>query len=501
MKRLFILIGIVCAFLATNNAQTPITFNGNSLSSYINQNVTFNQTLYVCGTENHYLHLSYERLRQPEETAIYGSNAYIQDSIKCSKAIITAYVSNISIDTVRLGSTITNLTAKVTGDHSITINSNFQLRNNARPTTIPNMGDARLVICATNLEYYCPSWQGTNGASSDEEFAIQHTKTMAALSNINADIYALMEVQEGKAALLNIVDELNARTAPGRYTYLSDGNAQTSTYVKIGFIYRTDKVTPVLALGRPYTSSSPYYRREYVQAFTENCSGGRFVVSLNHFKAKDGTGSASTNEARMENVEHLMDFLTQKINSNFYQDPDFLIIGDLNCSTMEEPIRYIANHGYENQLTRFSPTGYSYVYDDKVEYLDHVFASSNMATQITNAAPYHLNADEYYRHYYPYGDRTMYRYSDHDPIIIGVKLSEQAGIQDDAINSYNYIVYSQNGKIFVQTEKMENVGVYDMTGRTIFNGVTQDCAIPATSGIYIVKIGNYIKKIYVDNFR
>lgn len=500
MKKIFVLLTLTLCLSISGFTQTNIVFNGNSLASYLNQSVTFNQTLHVCGTSSHYLFLSYERLRDPEETTIYGTSAYYQDSTRCANGIISAYVPNIQTDTIRCGSTITNLTAKVNGDRSIIVNSAFRLDNNRRPYTIPNMGDARLIICATNLEYYCPEWQGTHGASSDAEFQTQNAKILNALTNINADIFALIEVQEGKNALIQLVDGLNARTAPNRYAYINDGNAQTSTYVKIGFVYRTDKVTPVLPLGRPYTSNSAYYRREYVQAFTENSTGQRFVLSLNHFKAKDGTGSASTNAARMDNVEHLIDFLTQKINANYYQDPDFLILGDLNSSTMEEPIRYIRDHGFENQLMRFSPTEYSYVYDQKVEYLDHVFATSSMATQITNAAPYHLNADESTHYYYPSGDVSMYRYSDHDPIIVGVKLTQNVGIPDQAEQINQHQVYGQDGRIIIHNEQISEVAIYDITGKVICHGHFQDHSIPVATGIYIVKTGNLVQKVWVGNF-
>lgn len=500
MKRIYILLPLMLCLFFSGFAQPNIVFNGNSLSSYYNQNVTFNQTLHVCGVSNHYLFLSYERLRDPEETTIYGTNAYYQDSIRCVNGIIEAYAPYVQTDTIRCGSTITNLTAKVNGDRSVIINSSFRLDNNRRPYTIPNMGDARLILCATNLEYYCPEWQGTHGASSDAEFQTQNAKILNALTNINADIFALIEVQEGKNALIQLVDGLNARTAPNRYAYINDGNAQTSTYVKIGFVYRTDKVTPVLPLGRPYSSNSAFYRREYVQAFTENSTGQRFVVSLNHFKAKDGTGSASTNAARMDNVEHLIDFLTQKINANYYQDPDFLILGDLNSSTMEEPIRYISDHGFENQLMRFSPTEYSYVYDHKVEYLDHVFATPSMASQITNAAPYHLNADESTHYYYPSGDVSMYRYSDHDPIIVGVKLTQNVGIPEQTDNVYHPQIYSQDGQIIIHNEQATTVSIHDVAGRVISQVRAQDCAVPVAAGIYIVKTGDFVQKIWVGKY-
>lgn len=426
MKKTFLLTAFICTISFTF-AQS-IIFNGNSLESYQNQQVTFSQTLHVCGHYNHNLYLSYERLRAPEEQATYGSQLLDSLRAKNRDAILTAYCPNILTDTVRLGSTLTNVTATVTGARSIRINGNPVIAGNTRPTTPPSVGNARLLVCAANLQYYCPLWEGTNGAGSDDEFAIQHLKTTKALANIGADIFAFEELQQGIEALESLADGLNGLTAPGRYAYLADNDMESSTYTKVGILYRTDKVRPVRHLGFPYgpgAYATAYHLRLYVQQFEEIATGERFTLSINHFHSKSGSDSTTNynNGERVDNAEHLSDFLTNELENNYYDDPDVLIVGDLNCMTMEEPVRYLEFEGYANQLTRFSPDDYSYTYNDEVEYLDHALASPSLAEQITGARPYHLNSDESYKHHYEYGDTTMYRYSDHDPILIGLNLS------------------------------------------------------------------------------
>lgn len=430
MKRLFLFawtfISAIMAF------STPIIFNGEPLTSHIGQTVQFNQTLYVCGHYNHTLYLSYERVRSADELAVWGTSAYDSARVRSNNALLTAYCPNINADTIRLGATLTNLEATVTGERSIRVNGNVIVNNNIRPTSIPNVGDAELIVCAANLEYYCPVWANTYGASSDEEFAIQHIKTIKALTNISADIYALTELQQGVVSLDSLINGLNASTAPGRYNYVIDNDLATTTYTKVGFIYRTDKVRPLLTLGHPYGPGSSswqmqsgYHKREYVQCFEELSSGERFVLSMNHFKSKSGGDSTNNfyNATRVENAEHLIDFLNQELQNRYYEDDDVLVVGDLNCSTMEEPILRFEADGYLNMLTQYAPSEYSYTYNNQVQYLDHVLASPSMAAQITGAQPYHINADESYKFYYTYGDTSMYRYSDHDPIIIGITLS------------------------------------------------------------------------------
>lgn len=459
MKRKYTLLWFIFLLVATGWGQvTHLVFNGQPLQPYAGQTVVFDQTLHVVGryyTDSYsYLYLSYERLRQPEECAVQGTAAY--DSIASSheNAVITARCYNLDVSTVRLGATLQQLQAEVlsSGPRNICIDGPQSFGNNERPTQRPDVGNARLIICESNLEYYCPDWEGTYGAGSDEEFERQHLKTVKALANIGADLYALEELQQGREALAMLVEGLNARTAPGRYAAVEDFDSVTSTYIKTGFIYRTDKLRPVLHLGHPYhPSNSEFvmmagdYRRLLVQCFEEIETGERFVLCVNHFKSKSGGDSTNNfyNETRIEEALSLLNFLSAELHNNYYEDADVLILGDLNCGTMEEPVRLIEEYGYENVVSRYAPDGYSYTFNDEVEYLDHALASATLAEQITGVAPYHLNADEPYQLHYNYGDdTTMYRYSDHDPIIIGLTLDSEPVADCDTLHYFESFAHS-----------------------------------------------------------
>lgn len=459
MMKKYCLFWFTFLLVATGWGQaTHIVFNGQSLQPYAGQTVVFDQTLHVVGryyTDSYsYLYLSYERLRQPEECAVQGTAAY--DSIAASheNAVITARCYDLDVSTVRLGATLQQLQAEVlsSGPRNIRINGMQNFGNNERPTQRPDVGDARLIICESNLEYYCPEWDGTYGAASDEEFSRQHLKTVKALANIGADLYALEELQQGRESLNTLVAGLNARTAPGRYAAVEDFDSVTSTYIKVGLVYRTDKLRPVLHLGHPYhPSASSYlmqagdYKRELVQCFEELATGERFVVCVNHFKSKSGGDSTNNyyNANRVLEAQYLLDFLETESNNNYYGDADVLILGDLNCGTMEEPVRLIEEGGYENIVSFYSPDGYSYTFNDEVEYLDHALASPSMAGQITGVKPYHINADEPYQLHYNYSeDTSMYRYSDHDPLIIGLALEPQPEVNADTLHYFESFAQS-----------------------------------------------------------
>ena len=65
-----------------------------------------------------------------------------------------------------------------------------------------------------------------------------------------------------------------------------------------------------------------------------------------------------------------------------YNDPDVLVVGDLNAYTCEDPIRTLENGGLVNLLTTYAPNQYSYAYFSNgsyaVGYLDHSLATSTL---------------------------------------------------------------------------------------------------------------------------
>ena len=118
-------------------------------------------------------------------------------------------------------------------------------------------------------------------------------------------------------------------------------------------------------------------------------------------------------------------------------DPDVLIVGDLNAYGKEDPILELASQGFVDQIARFDPvSGYTYVFDGEAGYLDHALASASLSAQITGATAWRINADEpsiidYNTEFRQpacatcgpdYYSATVYRSSDHDPVVVGLSL-------------------------------------------------------------------------------
>ncbi|MFN3374386.1 MAG: OmpL47-type beta-barrel domain-containing protein, partial [Chloroflexus sp.] len=217
--------------------------------------------------------------------------------------------------------------------------------------------------------------------------------------------------------------------------------------IMVGIIYQPALVTPVgqtAALNTPAFitggDSAPRNRAALAQAFAENASGARFVVTVNHFKSKGsacdtpdaGDGQGNCNIVRTNAANELAAWLAT--DPTEVNDPDVLIIGDLNSYAKEDPIRALEAQGYENVIERFGgPHAYSYVFNGQWGYLDYALANASLSPQVSGVAEWHINADEPLVLDYNTNFKSasqintlyapdFYRTSDHDPVVVGLNL-------------------------------------------------------------------------------
>jgi predicted extracellular nuclease len=71
---------------------------------------------------------------------------------------------------------------------------------------------------------------------------------------------------------------------------------------------------------------------------------------------------------------------------------------------------------------------YSYIYRGQSGSLDHAFATSSFAADVSGIGTWHINADEprFLDYNQEYNPKTLYeadpfRSSDHDPVLIGIR--------------------------------------------------------------------------------
>ena len=428
MRKVWIIIVLllVSRLYAIEKVQFPESF-ADGWDQYVGKMVQITTPLYVCGNYYDSLILSPERLYVPEEKA-YGladgdSTLYweIKNANRQNTLRLSCKITNYK---VRTGALVKNLQARVVAPGKLVTGTTPKFMNN-KPEPKPKMEKGGLLVCAANIQNYFYDLGGyAQRKTTQKQQALQTLKICKAFKQIDADIYALCEIQKGDSAAKMLVEAMNKMARKNMYAYVSHGWAN-SDMISCGYIYRTDKVKPYGEIQYAYQDTTSHYRyRLMACGFEEVSSGEKFVLNINHLRSKRGTGSES-NEKRMANVDSLLVMLDKIEQEQVFGDSDVLLVGDYNSYTQEEPIQTLVRAGYADMVMRDDSTGYSYVYHSEAGYLDRVFASESMARQVKQVAVYHLNADYFYSRGFKRGlDDTMYRYADHDPVLISVKLGK-----------------------------------------------------------------------------
>ncbi|HZA41432.1 MAG TPA: ExeM/NucH family extracellular endonuclease [Actinomycetota bacterium] len=299
--------------------------------------------------------------------------------------------------------------------------------------------------------------QECRGADDAEEFERQRAKILAALSEIDADVFGLIEMENttGVEPLADIVAGLNDIFGAGTYDYVDTGTIGTDA-IKVGIIYKPGSVSPLGDYEILDSSVDPRFlddksRPVLAQTFADG-AGGVFTVAVNHLKSKGsscddvgdpdtGDGQGNCNQTRTQAAEALVDWLATDPTAS--GDDDFLIIGDLNSYDKEDPIDAILEGAddvlgnrddYTDLILRFEgELAYSFVFDGLVGYLDHALSTGTLMRQVTGATEWHINADEpdlldYDTTFKSDAQDELYepnefRSSDHDPVVVGLDLN------------------------------------------------------------------------------
>ncbi len=311
----------------------------------------------------------------------------------------------------------------------------------------PDPSDDATDSCGPNGSLDC------RGADTAEEFERQKAKILAAMAIIDADIYGLMEIENehegGADAVADLVEGLNDIKGEGTYSYINTGAIGTDA-IKQAILYKPASVTPVgdekildhsVDSGFIDTKNRPVL----AQIFSDNLTGEKFVVAVNHLKSKGspcdgdpdtGDGQGECNITRTTAAQALVDWLAD--TTKFPDVDKVLIIGDLNSYDKEDPIDAIKLGADDKSGTdddyldmiyeKRDEYAYGYVYDGQMGYLDHALANQAMAESIVDVNFWHINADEPRLIDYDmtfkepaqdllYAD-DAYRSSDHDPVIV-----------------------------------------------------------------------------------
>lgn len=445
------------------------------MSIAITQTLTVNET-YQLGRYGQIL-LANGRLQQPTNVVEPGAAANALQAQNNFNKLMMDDASNVqnpdpvifpapglsATNTLRSGDTVSNLRGVLTYDFGMyrilpTAIPAF-VHSNPRPATPAIDLAANLKIASFNvLNFFNGDGLGggfptARGANTSTEFTRQKTKIVNALAGLNADVIGLIEIENDGygtySAISELTSALNAAMGITSWQFINPGVNQIGTdAIAVGFIYRSDRATAIGETAILDSSAEPLFidtknRPALAQSFRVNSNRAVVTVAVNHLKSKGsdcndvgdvdiGDGQGNCNITRTHAAQALVSWLNT--NPTGVIDKDYLIIGDLNAYAKENPITTITNAGYTDLIRQFAGNGaYSYVFDGQAGYLDHGLATNSLTPQVLNAADWHINADEPISLDYNtefksapqitnFYNTDAYRSSDHDPLVISLKL-------------------------------------------------------------------------------
>ncbi|MEM9773871.1 MAG: ExeM/NucH family extracellular endonuclease, partial [Chloroflexota bacterium] len=331
---------------------------------------------------------------------------------------------------------------------------------------------------------------GVNPATA--EFDRQAAKLVNAIVTLDADIVGLVELEnDDDIAIADLVSRVNAVAGAGTYAFVPTGDVGTDA-ITTGIIYKPAKVTlsgsaAILTFAEAsnattiatasalndYIPSSdqvsnfPRNRPAVAASFIDSTTNVTLTVAVNHFKSKGDSNLQDTFE-EANNAGSGLGIAPQNLIDALVADPNFdqgdgasfwnqvrtdaaaelatwlatdptgqggdkvMILGDLNAYAMETPVTTLEAAGFTDLAEQFEPVGsFSYIFDGQTGTLDYAMANAALLSNVTDAAPWNINADEpdaidynldFNRDAAIFDGTVPFRSSDHDPVLVGLDL-------------------------------------------------------------------------------
>ena len=427
---------------------------------------------------------------QPTEIAVPLSDAAIAaaearplDVLLIDDGVAASYPSYIPFpdesgynasNPMRIGYSVPALAGVMHGwkNNYTVIPSNIVIDPTAPRTAEPVIAqEANLVIVGMNvLNYFNGDGLGegfptSRGAPSYEALVMQTDKIVSALTVMNADVIALMEIEndgfDENSAIQSLVTALNIMQSEGNeYTFINPGVSTIGTdEISVGLLYRNQKLQAIGSTAILDSSNSPLNengdvlfvdtknRPSLIQSFS--FEGDTFTLSVNHLKSKGSAcdeadegldGQGNCNQSRTNAAQALTEFLAT--NPTGIATDKVMILGDLNAYSQEDPMQLFYQNGFENlkytdKATEEKP--FSYSYSGFLGSLDHALSSSALTDNVLSVDAWHINSVEdstmdyltedngqTYSSIDNYAAPDAYRSSDHDPIIVALNMGNSA---------------------------------------------------------------------------
>jgi len=290
---------------------------------------------------------------------------------------------------------------------------------NKRPSTVPDVGGTIKVATFNLSNYFNGDGVGggfptSRGADTPDEFAQQSAKIVYTLALLDADIVGLIEIENDdgpRSAIADLVSQLNQLVGVGSYDYIYTGTLGEDE-TRVALIYQPASIVPIgnhqiLDSSVDELFNDDYNQPALAQSFqssnTDNGSADNIVtIVVSHLKSKDSDCDDVNDIDRAD--------------------------GQGNCSVTRTNTA-ISQAGYMDLLQEFlGVSAYTNVSAGQTGYLNHALADESLLPKITGVADWHINADEPRAMDYNDSNQAglykpdMFRFSEHDPIIVGIDM-------------------------------------------------------------------------------
>jgi len=279
------------------------------------------------------------------------------------------------------------------------------------------------------------------GATTESAYRHQQARLVSALTAPDPDILAVSELENDGYGEHSAAATL-ARALGSQWRYIRTPGKDGNDAIRTALYYRQDRVVPVGKAER--LTSGPFHntgRPPLAQAFRLRNGKESARVVVPHLKSKscrgatgpdrdqrDGQGCYAQHRTRTAGaIADWLDHLPAQAAI-----AGTLITGDFNSYTRETPLQLLRKRGYTSMVPHYHPctpeqcSHYTYRYKGRKGSLDHALASGSLAPRVVNAVTWRINADEPralgYRHDIARGSVSPWRSSDHNPLIVDIRL-------------------------------------------------------------------------------
>ncbi|BEL10129.1 ExeM/NucH family extracellular endonuclease [Actinoplanes sichuanensis] len=327
--------------------------------------------------------------------------------------------------------------------------------SNPRTSAPAEVGGDIRVASFNVLNYFVHFGGEARGATDEAAKEKQEAKIVSAISALDADVVALMEIEnsvrfetvETQLALKTLVGELNAVDGAGTWDYVrSPAELPTPAeqdVITSAIIYKPAKATPKGA-SKSINDETVWGNAREPIAQTFHSGTIDFTVVANHFKSKSasvtptgdnvdtGDGQGAYNGDRKRQAASLATFVeglgTDKV----------ILLGDFNAYGQEDPLQVLYDKGYSDAHATHAPDKSSYVFGGESGSLDHALVTGEFAKRITGVDIWNINSVESfafeYDGYAPFYENGPFRSSDHDPVVVGLETGLTAPVNLQLLN-------------------------------------------------------------------